>query len=939
MPFKIKNLYLSKVEAFLNKIVKSISKENLPYLYKRCYIFPTKRAALTFTKLLQENFRENNFLLPEIITIQDFITQYSTFIIQDNWYLIATLHQIQNELTKTNQTFESFFPWGKLILKDFDECDKYLIDAKQLYNILKEQKEIENINSISEETRKYIEQFIKTVSNNGKENTYKNKFLKTWSLLGDMYEAFHQKLKEQGFAYEGMAYREVYEKLENKTLRLPYSHIAFCGFNALSLCEEKIFKTIESQYETSFWWDADVYFLENKFNEAGNFMRHYQAIFNGENQHWIIDDAFKQTKNITITGLSSNVAQAAYVAQHIKDNPTKSTAIVLCDEQMLTPLLYTLDVSKVNITMGYPIAQSELYLLVEILLKFYCNARTGENRLDFYHIDVMALSRHPYFSKFIKNNARLQEIIPLFIPYIPKDILQDFIPSSLLFKPTESNTVLAKLLEFINTLHYTDNYFLPIKQTIVLVLQQLQLLILENNVAIELRMLPYIVKQYLSSTKIPFTTDSNANVQVMGFLETRIMDFEQLFILSMNDEYLPGTNKTNSFIPYNLRKGFGLPTFEQFDGINAYHFYRLLKRADTIHLLYNNQIGDDASEKSRFIRQIEHDFVSEKNTVVQQIAKLEEQFVATTNNVVVIEKTPTMTEKLRNQKFSPSALKVYITCPLQFYLKYVANISEPDEFAEEIDAAVFGQILHKVLELIYKPYIKLVLTNEQIKSFTDSTFIKEKIKAACVDLHLPKEITQGSNKLQLKVIERIVQKILWNDATEKNLTVLETEQKFIWNTFLLEDKTNATLQGTIDRVDKINDHAVRIIDYKTGKINLPKFPDSSNNEQLAEFIEKLFVYDKVDYSATFQGLLYALMYYKLHHCTEIYVGYHHAKNMKNGIAYLNDGQAIPIELLLLFEQRLSTLLSDIIYKEKYFIQSENSDAYAYSAYADIVGSN
>ena len=231
----------------------------------------------------------------------------------------------------------------------------------------------------------------------------------------------------------------------------------------------------------------------------------------------------------------------------------------------------------------------------------------------------------------------------------------------------------------------------------------------------------------------------------------------------------------------------------------------------------------------------------------------------------------------------------------------------------------------------------MAIDAQKIKSFSDTLFLRTKIKEACSELKLPKEITQGGNKLQLKIIERIAQKILENDASNESLVVLNTEDKFIWENLKLEDGSFASIQGTFDRIDQLSEQAVRIIDYKTGHIELPKFPAMDDDAGVESFLDMLFIFKQKDYSAAFQGILYALMYYKLHHCAQIYVGYHHAKNMKDGISYLNDGQPIPVELLLLFEKRLSMLVSDLIYKNPTFTQSENEYAYEFSVYAELMG--
>lgn len=937
-------MYLSLVDAFLKNIAESVTKENLPYLYHSCYIFPTKRAALYFKDFLLQKFPEENFILPKTVTIQEFIWEHSRSILKDDWHLIITLYQVQNELTQTHQPLEKFLPWGKLILKDFDECDKYLINAAELFSLLKAQKSIEDTFSISEEMRKYIEQFIRTTGSkdNPKSAIYQQEFIKTWSLLGEMYIAFQQKLSSSNFAYEGMAYREVYEGLKTGSLILPYQKLILCGFNALSVCEEEIFKLIEQHYESEFWWDADAHFMQNTLHEAGNFLRYYKKIFSGKKHHWLMDSLLNHDKHIEVTGISSDVGQTQYVAQQLTNEPQDhtTTAIILCDENLLTPLLQVVDAQDINITMGYPVVQSELYVYLQALLGFFCNARIQEKQKDYYHKDISHLIRHPYLKKEINEKDKLESILPFFVPYMPQDIVAGFLPTYFFQDAGETVDIINIILNIIDSLQVKDPYFSPVKECIMDGLLSLQNLLEENTITLDRKALPGFVKQFIAGAKVPFEKPTGEkHIQVMGFLETRIIDFDQLYILSLNDDHLPGTNKTNSFIPYNLRKGFGLPTFEQFDGINAYHFYRLLKRAKHIHLLYNNQLGDNSSEKSRFIRQLEHDLNTPQNHISEHIVILAEDTseIDTPSSLIQIRKTAEMIASLRERKFSPSSLKIYIKCPVQFYLRYIAGIEEPEELKEDIDAAVFGLILHKVLELTYQPLLKKTLTAAEIKPLSQADTIRQRLKEAAEALQLPKEITQGSNKLQLKIIERIAQKIIENDSDTDSLYILHTEEKFIWDKLQLEDGTFATLQGTFDRIDKLQDGAVRIIDYKTGHIELPQFPDVQNQEATDTFIDLLFVFDKKDYSVAFQGLMYALMYYKLFDCREIYVGYHHAKKMKDGISYLNDAAPIPIELLLSFEKRLSQLISTIVYKDGFFTQSDNERSYRHSPYADLLG--
>ncbi len=933
------------MEAFLKQLANSVTKENLPYLYRHCYIFPTKRASKYFTDFLKEKFVDHNFILPKTITIQDFILENTSYNVVDDWLLLLELYQIQTSITQVLQPLEYFLPWGKMILKDFDECDKYLVDVDKLFNLLKSQKEMDDSFMLSEETRKFIEQFIFTNSTiqDTKSSKYKHEFLKTWTLLGDIHKQFSQSLKQRNCAYEGMAYREVYEHLAAKKIRLTYDKIVFAGFNALSVCEEKIFKIIERDYQAEFWWDADEHFLKNKLHEAGNFLRIYQQLFYGKNHHWIIDSFLKKNKTIDIVGVSSTVAQAGYVSHQLSNLHLEgNTAVVLCDEQLLVPLLYYTNTENVNITMGYSLTNSEQYLFLDVILKYFCNAKNLENSIEFYVKDVEALLQHSYGSQLINNKQQLENMLPYFMPYIPDDVLSSFFPDLLLKRNNSAYDIVEHVILIFQFMPTIQSFFLPAKEILIQQLQQLLLLLKEHPIKMEQSALPYIVKQFLSNTKIPFIPSAKEQaqpIQIMGFLESRNLDFDNLFILSLNDDHLPGTNKTNSFIPYNLRKGFGLPTFEQFDGINAYHFYRLLKRARNIQLIYNNQIAENVSEKSRFIRQIVHDLSTQENTVREYIAVPNDatESHATDTSLVTVFKTTEMIEALRKQIFSASSLKTYIHCPIQFHLKYIAKINEPETLAEDIDAAVFGQILHKILELIYTPYINTSLTKEKFNLIVEDDFIHGTTKIACEKLKLPKEIMYGSNRLQLTIIEKIVKKILLNDALLAPLTVAKTEGTLLWSNLKLEDGSLVSIKGTIDRIDKITDHAVKIVDYKTGAIKFPPFPDCHNDADVVDFLDALFVFEKEDYSACFQGLLYALLYYKLYDCREIYVGFHQAKKMKEGIVYLNNQQPIPIGLLLDFEKRLAALISDIVYKQTHFIQSGNQNSYQYSAYADLLG--
>ena len=933
---------LAYMLTFLEEVVAHIDENQLSSLHTQAYIFPTRRACTYFVRYLKSRFKSIPFLLPEILTIQEFIYRYSSYTIAEELNLLLDLHEIHQRIAEYNQPLEKFLPWGKLILKDFDECDKYLVDTQKLFSLLNEQKSLEDFSFLDEELRTYIEQFLlTTLTIKNQEETYKQHFIKTWRLLGEIYTHFQQKLNNEKKAYEGMMYKDVLQQLESSKLILSYSQITFVGFNALTLSEEKIFKTIAKSYTANFYWDVADDFMENKHHEAGIFMRLNKHVFHTKNNHWINQQAIQ--KEVTICGIASDVGQAQYAVSLLCEDKHKQVALVLCDEQLLHPLLYHVEADQCNITMGYPARYHEVFAFTTQLIQFYSRARLREQQTDFYYRDVLGLMQSVFLRPKIRDLEKLQATASYFVPYFPENYIRDFFPDFLFIREYSFTAILHQVIAIIQSSEFDDAYFIPVREAIIESLSSFVDLIARKQLELSREILPQLYRQYFSGIKIPFETKTESRVQIMGFLETRLMDFDEVIILSANDDKLPGSHKNNSFIPYNLRKGFGLPTYEQADGIGAYHFYRLLKRAEKITLLYNNKSGEDSSEKSRFIRQIEHEWTSKAGTLKHKVILPETKtdLPPEQEQPIEIKKTDAMKVQLAERVYSPTALKLYIKCPLQFYLRYVEKIKEPEQSDDDFDDGTFGLILHKTLELIYKPYIGKTISEENIIAFSSDSFIRKKIKEACEseDLKLPKEILSSRHQLQFKVIETYVKRILVNDAKEKKLQVLHTEQKFKWENLPLENGTFVVLEGIFDRVDKMDENTIRIIDYKTGVIHLPDFPNE--DEQPDKFLESLFTFtDKNhDYSAAFQGLLYALMYYKLFNCTHIIVAYHHTRTITSGLSYLNEGKPIPVDLLLSFEKRLSDLLSEIIYKQDSFIQSENKNAYDYSPYADMLGVN
>ncbi len=922
---------------FLAHIANSISEESLPYLYKRCFIFPTQRAGYNFQQLLKKRFSDRSFIYPEIITIQNFIRRYADDAVVDEFTLLTEIYPLHEALTNTQQSFDKFIPWGQQILKDFDEIDKYLVDAEKLFSAVFSQKQLEEDFDLGDETKQYLRDFLNTIDE-AKAGEFQQEFLKTWKVLGDLYPLFQQALREKRICYEGMAYREMIEKLQSNNLSLPFEQIHFCGFNAFSNSEEKLVQLLSEQHHTETWWDADVDFMENVHHEAGNFLRRYKTLFSGEKHHWITDAVPMAEKNISITGIASHIGQVEYVAGKTIPENTGQTCIVLCDEGLLLPLLNYLPTQDINITMGFPVVHSGAYMILNRMLQLYRNSKASPNSTVFYYKDIMGVVDDPYLSGLFRDIPGLKQQIGFSVPYVSLSILEKYFKESWLPDIFQSGLtaaeVLQKIMHVLLHMTSTDNYFILPKNEVITTLHALQQRILESDLDISIAGLCRIVPAQFTAKRIPFDSNRESSIQIMGFLETRLQDFENVSILSLNDDILPGTNRTNTFIPYNIRRSFGMPTFEQFDGINAYHFYRLLKRAKNIDLIYNNALSDNASEKSRFIRQIEYEWNNRVHTQQLHANALLTHRIPDTIN---IPKTGEMKTYLRTVAFSPSSLKLYLNCPVQFYLKYIAKIEEPDELQADPDAATFGNVLHNAMELFYRPFVDQKITGDiiskalQEKSFL--TYLDEGSEKAGIS----KNLFHGKNKLQWRILERIGTSILTLDSHDPEFKLIGTETELIYEKIQLNDGSFATIKGKIDRIDKTASGITRIIDYKTGKVELARFPKDDSEKELGDFFKKIFHQTTTDHSVSFQGMMYALLYKKINPTEEVSIGFYKATDLGSGIHYLNGGNPIPASLLAIFEKKLGELLSEIIYEKDSFDMSDKEDAYAYSPYAELLG--
>lgn len=890
-------------------------------LKNHLYLFPSKRAVTLFNNLLQNAYPQDVFILPKVQTIQEFFIEQSDFIVADEYILLQELYKIHEAVNESNQSFHQFFSWGKLILKDFDEMDKYLVNTDYFFSVLLAHKEVEIHYDISEDIKKYFELFKNNIQLEN-QGPLHEAFLKTWQNLGKIHKQFNEVLEQKKIVYEGKAYKTVLEKIKQKQTSFSYTKIAFCGFNAFTTCEEQLLDTLFLQYNVETWWDIDSNFMSNQQHEAGNFLRHYFKNYQGKQHHWIDDKNTEQ--QINIVAMPTNVGQIHYVQQNInlKDN----NCMVLCDESLLDYCLPLFDLNQLNITMGLSLKTTALFELLTDFITLLSNSSQSENYIFADTQDLIALFSSNLFQEQVRNKQKLYQFLYASNEKVKLDDIAPFIDEklfNLLQKSFHQTTIFIDLLHLLELVSIkSDN-----DKTILLALKEM-LLKLKSNTQNDIVLTPkdalVILQMYIGNARMPLETDRKNSTQLMGFLETRLQDFDTIFILNLNDSILPGTNKTNSFIPYNLRKSFHLPTFDQFDGINAYHFYRLLKRGKTIHLLYNNSSIDNAEEKSRFIKQIEFEYDANTIKPIQYVMSNDEMHQI--DKLVSVKKTEAMIRRLESIEYSASSLKIYNTCPIQFYLKYILNVKEPTELSSTIKNAEFGTIFHRLMELYYADSIRKSSppTEQELLVYLNQT-LKDK--------DLPENYFSGKFALNKKVLLQLAAQVINNDA-QTPLEIIGLEKE-LFGKLIVNGKT-ITLKGNLDRIDKV-DNQIRIIDYKTGKVELVGINDFDKEEHVQTFFSKIFGEHKKTYHEAFQGMLYAWLYTQNFPNTYVKVGFYKTKKINNGIEFLLKGQPITANLLSIFEEKLRAKLSEILDINTDFVINRESKSYDYSSYSDLLG--
>lgn len=946
------------------------------------FVFPNRRTGLFFQKYLSE-VSEKPLFSPTILTINDLFVQLSGKQTADRISMLFKLYDIYLDHSGSSETFDEFLYWGEMLLNDFDDIDKYMVDARMLFTNVTDLREIENdFSFLSPEQIAAIRTFWSSFYPKG-DTPNQEQFLAVWQILYALYTDLREALAAEGKGYEGMIFREVVELLEkNECCDLPYTKVVFVGLNALSVAEERFLSELQKRGIADFYWDYASPKVTDPDNKASYFVERNLRQFPSQlidNGQLATDNEDGGKKKIEVIGIPSGIGQAKQVhsllSELCKEDEMSAeealrTAVILPDEHLLIPVLNAIpeQIRRINVTMGYPLAGTPVASLMEYILALQKNIRYVDRRPVFYFRDVLPILNHRYVSttspevvsdlvKDISENNKIYISYDdlnktplfsiLFTPVTAVDAFSDYLIGVLqeLNKAVESGKWGVESIdsdaEQLSTSDSQLSTINDIEQEFIFhyfaTVNRMKEVMQEANVEMKIDTYFRLLKRVTDTITIPFHGEPLSGLQIMGVLETRALDFDRLIILSMNEGIFPLRKAANSFIPYNLRRGFGLPTYEHQDSVWAYHFYRLIYRASHVSLLYDTRSnGLQTGEVSRFVHQLHYHYeepirnklvvynVSSSKTPALQVAKTKEVM----NRLAAFRRGG-------ERAISASAVNTYLDCPLKFYFSVVEGIREEEEVSETIESNIFGSILHKVMEELYQPFCGKMVTADLLKAIRkDTPMLMGAVARAFAEIFFKTDIVRpltGQNFLIGEMIRKYVEKVLERDAKLTPFRYIESEKK-IKSLFPLADKSEIQLKGFIDRIDEVRD-AVRIIDYKSG----------SGTTQFTS-VEALFdKEDKDRAKAVMQVFMYAWMY----GAKAIQPGIYYMRTLfspsfDSGIYRRTDRfkteQVLDFDNYRTdFENSLRNCLDEIFDTETPFRQTPNGKACMYCPFKDICG--
>ena len=870
--------------SFLEKIAVTILHDYYDRLFEITIILPNKRAKVFLIEALRKQI-DQTILSPNIVSIEDFVQEVASVRSIDPIELLFEFYEVYLSITEKQhqQSFELFANWAKTLLQDFNEIDRYLLEPSHVLSYLKDIEDIKRWGIEVENKTKLLENYIDF-----------------WKLLPRYYEAFYSHLVNKGFGYQGLIYREAVNNLNHFSNTITNKTYVFAGFNALNAAEEKIVQHLLALDQAKIFWDIDQTFLNDPYHDAGLFVRRFKESWKHYKSNpfeWIVDD-FSQSKNIQVIGTPKTIGQAklsgSIIENIIKDNTSSSldkVAVVLGEENLLMPILYSLpdSVGALNITMGYSGKNNPSQILIAKLFKMHTNAisRNSTNYV-FYYKDVLDILTHPLIEPHAKTSQLVKVIKENNYTFITYSKLNELNLNSsdlfnLLFQKWENGSLavlesISALLLLIKENFNNENEEEKIAKTFVFsifkVINKLINYYSQHSHIDNIQTLYAIYKQVVDIAEVSFEGEPLNGLQIMGVLESRVLDFDTVIVTSMNEGKFPAGKSQNSFIPYDVKKELGLPTFKEKDAIYTYHFYHLLQRAKNIYLIYNTENdGLDAGERSRFITQLEVEKQPKHNLTFDIYNPV---LPSTAYKPMVIPKSHAVMERLKEiatTGFSPSALTSYIRNPIDFYFQKILRIREVEEVEENIALNTLGTIIHETLKALYDPLIDKFVSEEDVlnclKLLDDEVLRQFKL------VYKEGEIKKGRNLLAFEVAKRNVFNFLKMelDAIKNGDTIKIIALEKTFERELNHPKLPfpVLIKGNVDRIE-LRNGKIRIIDYKTGKVEKVNVILKSWNGLTQELKN-----DKI-----IQVLAYAFMFEKVGNDIPMEVGIISFKNLKSG---------------------------------------------------------
>jgi hypothetical protein len=937
---------------FLKEIAAILLQPGEYNLSETCVVFPNKRARLYLSKFIGE-LTDAPVWAPAYMSINELMESISGYILADRLTLLFELFSMYNQVTGTPENFDNFYPYADALLADFDEIDKYLANAGDLFSNLAGLKALEGrFSYLSDEQVAAIRRFWNTfdpeIATEGQKT-----FLSLWEVLPEMYSGLRDRLEKKGLAYEGMAYRSVAESLSaNKALPiLQGKKYVFIGFNALNTCEERLFRYLKNAGTAEFFWDYDTWYTSNEVHEAGFFMRKNLIDFppKKEINH---NNLVSGEKQIFFLPVPSNTGQAealpfVFEKLGIKNKQDlEHVALVLADENLLIPALYAIPemVSDLNITMGYPMAGSAVFNLVDSLYEFGRNRRfVADGTMGYYYKDVMSLLGNPLLKPIYREhlNKIRDMVVKNNLVFLSASEILSGATDDILFHAGagEGNTCqyllgvvehLLRMLSGHETGTRTDPVQLEILFQVYNFLTRLKDILDGYSLEPEQETVFRLIRRMMRTLHIPFSGEPLSGLQLLGILETRTLDFDRVIILSMNESVLPRSNTMPSFIPHNLRVGFGLPVPGHQDSIYAYYFFRLIQRTSQVMLVYDNSTGGlRTGERSRFLHQLFYELPDkvEEISVAYPIALLPVIPISVNKTVEIAAILRRYTGE-EARLLSPSAINEFLNCSLRFYFHHIAGLPQPDEIAEDIDARMFGNLLHKSMQLVYEDLGTTLITRERLQEVLnkDETIEDALTKAFHEVLFgnndgISSRRIEGFNQIVRQVLKSYIRQLVSADMEGGPFTVLGLEQQY--STLIPVSVEGQTIflkiGGTIDRVDH-SEGLLRIIDYKTGSV-----------KRSFSTVESLFDEDVKDRNdAVFQVLTYSMVYHHLHPESTVvpalcFVRGSHSESFSYTIHFAEKKKALDSynEIEFEFEALLKTKLSGLFDTRESFTQTKN----------------